>query len=297
MENGRRILALRRLFKRRDPDVIVSFLTETNVVSLLAGLGLKKPVVVSERTDPQKAAKPAAWRVARRLVYPYAARVVVLSRSAESFFGGFSQPEIVPNPVPVVPSSTQSERLHTIIGVGRLVASKKFDILLRAYAAIRSEHPGWQLRIVGEGPERQSLEAEARRLGISDTVTFTGSVTHPGNEFEEASIFVSCSILEGFPMAVCEAMAAGLPVIVARYGDSITEIVRDGENGLVIPADNAGAVATTLDRLIRNESLRQELARNGQRSMDLYSPDRILERWERLFEALVPQHPVPPRPA
>lgn len=293
INNIRRIVSLRRVLRNDDTDVVISFLTEQNIVTILAALGTSLPVIVSERTDPYTARKPFVWRALRWLTYRCADRVVVLNQRASRYFSSSARTTVIPNPVVVSDNKHRKERDPTVIGLGRLVNSKRFDVLISAFAAIAPSHPGWQLTIMGDGPERRRLEDKAENFHVMDRVSFLGSVAYPEIELGRAAIFVSCSELEGFPMALCEAMAGGLPVVAAKYNESIEEIVENEWNGLLVPPDDIDATSRAILRLIEDEALRKRLGRNARASMERFRPQRVLNLWSRLFEE-VGVHPYLP---
>jgi GalNAc-alpha-(1->4)-GalNAc-alpha-(1->3)-diNAcBac-PP-undecaprenol alpha-1,4-N-acetyl-D-galactosaminyltransferase len=282
-----RIGRLRTELRKSRPDIVVSFLTEQNVTTILSAIGLKSGLLVSERTDPYSARKSFIWRLARWTTYRYADRVVVLNERAKRFFKRFSEPVVVPNPVHVPYRLSRNPRQRKIVGMGRLVESKRFDLLVRAFGMVAIEHPSWRLVILGDGPLKEQLERTATQAGTTERVSLPGSVGHPEGELKDASIFVSCSVLEGFPMAVCEAMANGLAVVVARYNESVQEIVEDGWNGLLVPAGDRRATEQAIRRLIEDECLRSSLGARARETMKRFDICNVLEEWNQLFSEVV----------
>jgi glycosyltransferase involved in cell wall biosynthesis len=205
---------------------------------------------------------------------------------ASAIMRGRRHIEAIPNPVRpmngyarALPGDTKS-----IVSVGRLAPQKGHDVLLRAFAAVAREHPGWTLTIVGEGPERPALQALASALGIADRVRFTGTLPEPGEVLVKADFFVMASRYEGFPNALLEAMACGLPVI-STSSVGAQEIVTDGHDGLLTPIDDEAALADAMRRLIEDPQLRERLGRNGAEVSERYSLERIVERWDTAISA------------
>lgn len=284
--NVGRIRALRRSLRRIRPDIVVSFLTEQNVVTILATIGLSVGLVVSERTDPVTAEKSWVWRMLRWMTYRCADRVVVLNERARKYFEGSTSAVVIANPVPVRQPVSSPPRSTNIVGMGRLVVSKQFDLLLKAFAKIAVDHPSWRLLLIGEGPEEERLRSDADRLGIAERVCFRGSIQYPESELRRAAIFVSCSILEGFPMAICEAMGVGTPVVVAAYNESVREIIQDGRNGLIVAVEDEQAVAAAIARLINDNEYRFRLGEAGRKSMYRYAPEVVVAEWIRMFREI-----------
>jgi len=140
-----------------------------------------------------------------------------------------------------------SERI--VIAVGSLKPLKGFDLLLRAAAGAFAGHEDARLVIVGEGAERGSLEALSASLGIRDRVVFTGVRKDVDDLLRLGDLLVLSSWTEAFPNAVLEAMATGLPVISTDVG-SVREVVRDGENGVIVPPKDVDALTSALSSML-----------------------------------------------
>jgi glycosyltransferase involved in cell wall biosynthesis len=150
-----------------------------------------------------------------------------------------------------------------VLGVGRLGPEKRFDRFLRALARVRERSltpvEGW---IVGDGPLRRTLAAEARRLGLVDHVEFRGAITDMTAVYASAEILVLPSDWEGTPNVLLEAMATGMPVLATRVG-GVPGLVRDGENGLLVDVEDEESLACQLQRLVEEPELRRRLGTAG----------------------------------
>ena len=155
---------------------------------------------------------------------------------------------------------------QVVIGTAaRLSPEKGIAYLIEAFAALRRRFgERLTLRLAGEGPERQKLEALARRLGVGDAVDFRGWLEHEELPafLRELDVFVLPSTAEGFGVAAVEASATGLPV-VATSVHGIPDVVRDSVTGLLVPAKDATALATAIGRLVEDEGLRRRLGAAG----------------------------------
>jgi glycosyltransferase involved in cell wall biosynthesis len=175
--------------------------------------------------------------------------------------------------------------------VGSLIQRKNLPVLLQAFQQAAREMENIRLVLVGRGPEEAKLRQEAQSLGIDKFVEFAGFVTEAQKigYYANSDLLVSASGLEGFGLAVGEAMACGLPVVVTNAG-SLPELVVDGESGLVVPVDNSMALGAAIVRLLQNPELAASLGRAGaqriegefrwplaaQRTLELYQ--RVLSR-------------------
>lgn len=279
----RRIVALRRLIRREAPDLVVSFLTKMNVLTLLACRGLRVPVVICERNNPlRQEAHPLWWSLHERL--RKRATLVLQTRASLDAFAGrdLGRIRVIPNPLEPVAAIDRPES-RTIVAVGRLVPQKGFDLLLRAFSRIADQRPDWSLLIWGEGPERERLTRDRDALGLKHRVSLPGVTVSPGAWMEVGSIFVLASRYEGFPNVLVEAMAAGFPVVSFDCPWGPAEIIEDGRDGLLVPVADEASLAHALKRLIDDPHLRSTLGDTARRNVQRFSAGRIFEQWEELI--------------
>jgi GalNAc-alpha-(1->4)-GalNAc-alpha-(1->3)-diNAcBac-PP-undecaprenol alpha-1,4-N-acetyl-D-galactosaminyltransferase len=144
---------------------------------------------------------------------------------------------------------------------------------------------GYRLVILGEGPERAALVDRARRLGILHALDMPGSQPAPEDWMERASVFVLSSRYEGFPNALLEAMAMGCAVIAANCSSGPREIIRDGHDGLIVPPENAPAIAEALKRVLGDDRLRLRLGESAIAVRERFGSDRVLQLWESAIVA------------
>lgn len=281
-----RIRAIRSAFREIAPSAIVSFIDRTNVLAILAARGLRVPVVVSERIDPDRHLIGAGWERLRTLAYPRADLLVVQTEGVrDRVEGRFGVPvRTIPNPVaaPSRPPEPIPADRRAVVAAGRLDPQKGFDLLIDAFAAIAPRHPDWTLAIWGEGPEREALVARAD--SISARVTFPGVYREPEEAFRDAGLFVLSSRYEGFPNVLLEAMAHGLPVLATDCPSGPGEIVRDGENGKLVPAGDPSALARGLDAMLADPALRGRLAARAPEVVHRFGLDAVLDLWERALD-------------
>ena len=282
--NAVRIRALRREIRTRRPDAVIAFTSTTGVVVLLATRGLRVPVLVAEHTDPFLEDLGVAWRTLRNLAYRWATQIVVLNERARGYFGArFSRVSLIPNPV-VAPSGTGGPRVGSLVlSMGRLIQSKRYDLLLLAFARIATDFPAWRLLILGEGPLRPELEALRDDLGLAGRVELPGVLRDPHELLRRADLFVLSSGQEVFPMALCEALACGVPVIATAYHDGVREIVRDDVDGVIVPRGDEKALAAAMAALMTDASARRRLGARGPEIVERYGVNRVMTMWETLL--------------
>lgn len=296
---------LRRLIARERPDLVCSFIDHANCVALAAAATLRgaPPVVAGVQTLPRRLLLPEATLRDRlllrtmRTLYPSATRIVALSQGVRD-----ELVELVRTPaerVEVIHNAGLDRDLEqraaapaeipaqqrdgpVLVACGRLVPVKGFEFLLRALARVRERVPA-RLWIVGEGPLRGELEAEAERLGIRDAVWFAGFHDNPYPFMSAADVFVLSSVYEGFGNVIVEAMAVGTAVVAADCPYGPAEIVTDGRNGVLVPPRDPEALATGILRVLEDPALRARLAAGGSvRARDFAAP-AIAAAYGRVF--------------
>ncbi len=286
-----RTTILRKAIKKLSADVIISFVDITNVYTLLASLGIKIPVIVSERSNPYFLHTNRFYRMLRHFTYKFAQYIIVQTKSAAEFFYRFkllkSRIVIIPNIARVVPSSYKNRNIKKeIITIGRLSPEKGHSALIKAFAMISNEYNNYNLTIYGEGICRSELENMVMDLGLQDRIYLPGTTKDTWKVLSDASLFILPSKTEGFPNALCEAMAVGLPVVATDCFGS-RDIVCHEEDGLLVPIDDINALANAMKRLLNDQELREKLGANAKQVCDRFSEERIYAKWDDLLEVTV----------
>jgi glycosyltransferase involved in cell wall biosynthesis len=224
----------------------------------------------------------------------YSARLdalAVLSGRTRDWFAetlGAAAPriEVIPNALPhgFRPRSTLETR--TVVTAGRLVGEKQLDHAINAWASIAPRHPGWSLRIFGDGPMAGALRRQINQLGLHDSVQLNGNTPHLAEEWAKASVALMTSRNEAFPLVLMEAQAAGVPVLSYDCPNGPSEIVLDGRSGILVPHGDVEALAFQLNRLIEDQQLRHRLGAEAAVTIHRFDPPQITAQWEKLFTEL-----------
>jgi len=232
--------------------------------------------------------------VAIRACYRQADAVVAISDGVAS--GLTTRFHLDPTRVRTIHNAADVERIRARAGVapasapdgpfvvaaGRLDHQKGFDVLLRAFTS-RIAMRGWSLVILGEGTERQRLEALARTLGVADRVRLPGFVDNPWAYFARASLFVCSSRWEGFGNVIIEALACGVPVVATDCDFGPREILRHGDTGWLVRVGDADALGHAMEQLLDNPARAAQLASAGARRAEDFSVHAMARAYERLF--------------
>ncbi len=243
--------------------------------------------------------------VFRKVLAPADALVFLTSYARERFERVFGpQPGKRVEIIPYMPSgekrSAKRKPLrHRVLFVGRLVERKGVIYLIRAMKILLRRFPDARLVIVGDGPQRKALEAEAQRLGVSRSVEFRGFVSESEREEEyaKAHVFVLPAIVdsrgdtEGQGVVILEAMRAGAPVVASNVG-GIPDLVIDGQTGILVPQKDPQALAEAIGRLFENDELAHALAANAKRHLQKnFSKEAVVKKTLNLYATLIQNFP------
>jgi glycosyltransferase involved in cell wall biosynthesis len=248
------------------PRRVLSFLSKTNLVACLALWSKEAHLVVSERNDLRRDALPAEWRALRPLLFQRADVVTANAQGTLDSLRAITSLKdlmLLPNPLPqVAEGPSKVGQNYGFLTIARAVQQKGLDLLIEAFAVVldgSESMDSWSLTLVGDGPERVGLEALAVLCGVRHRIRFLGHCHDVRAELAAAAVFVLPSRKEGMPNALLEAMAAGLAVIVNDASPGPLEFVTHGQNGLVVPHDDAAALARAMLRLQTDPQLRIRL--------------------------------------
>lgn len=283
-----RIRRLRQAVLPIHPHVVLSFCDRTNILTLLATRGSDFPVVVSERSDPTQQQLGRVWEWLRDRTYPRAAAMVALTDSAADYLNRRMGRDVTVIPSAVDRPPFQSDRLAAadrcrIVGVGRLEIEKGFDRLIRSFKPLAEAHPNWTLKILGDGSQRGALEQQIETLGLSERVSLPGWVRPVWDELGKATLFVLPSRYEGFPSALLEAMAMGVPSIAVDCESGPRNVIQQDTQGLLVPNEEK-ALSDAMVHLVADAALREALGNGGRSVIDRFSWDAMMGHYEALLQ-------------
>lgn len=286
-----RLVKLRRLLRERRPDAAVGFMVAAAVALAIGGFGLPGRRIGSERTYPPMMPLGVVGETIRRFAYGLLYSVVGQTRDCADWLKASTlarRVRTIPNsvimPLPghsprVVVTDHVHEHEKVLLAVGRFGPEKQFEGLVRAFASIADRHPEWRLVIAGGGELHLAVTRLAESLGVAERVIVPGPVGNIAEWYQRASAYVLTSRFEGFPNSLLEAMAYGLPVVAFDCKTGPSDMIDHGANGLLIAPQDFDGLATTLDRLLADESDRQRLGKAATAVRARFAESAVMKLW------------------
>ena len=273
------IRAVRKIKKERSTDVSVSLLLMPNLLNVLSRR--RERVITSERANPRIYHPERFWMT--RMAYALSDHVVFQSSRVQGLYGPRirDHSSIIMNPVSVSCLAAE-KRNRRIVSAGRLVEQKNHGMLIRGFAAFHDRFPEYTLTIYGEGEERAALEELIAALGLKEAVFLPGNTERLHDEIRDAEIFVLSSNFEGLSNALLECMTMGIACISTRCEGS-TDVIRHGENGLLIDIGDEEALAGALCTLAADPVYRERLEAKAREDAAAFDKDTVIENWKKVF--------------
>lgn len=292
---------LTQLLRDERIEILHTHLIQADILGYFAARRAKVPVIVSTKHNTNYFQSHGAWLppvdgfVNRRLT-----RIIAVSEAVKSFYVttqklAADRIEVIHNGIDLaafqqaVPVSTEvlgakpSEKI--VCCVGSLKEKKGHAVLLRAWPDVISRRSDARLVLVGDGPLRDELHEAANHSGVRETIRFLGNRADVPAILRASNVFVLPSLWEGFGIAVVEAMAAGVPVVASRV-DGVCEIIRDGQDGvLVTPYDSEKLAQAIVELLNDGERAKNLVASAGKRAEE-FSINTTVQRLQALYESV-----------
>lgn len=282
------VRGLRKSIVDEKPDIVIAVMHSMFIPLQLALLGTGIKVIFSEHTVPKYYSGKRLEFIALTMIGLLAKRVTIASEAVKSLYPLLLQWKMTVIPNPVFSNFGKadvigSKERKTILTVGRLDPDKDHKILIDAFALLQSEYPEWDLKIVGEGPERANLEHEIKHKQLQNRVTLPGTIRNICEAYQDAQLFVMPSRYESFGLVTAEAMTHALPVIGFADCSGTNDLVSDGETGILVGTRSATALKEALQNLMNDPEKRLRFSENGQNKSRIYDQNHIVGEWEKLI--------------
>ncbi|MGZ9096688.1 MAG: glycosyltransferase family 4 protein [Micavibrio sp.] len=292
----RRALRVRKIVASIRPDVMIGFQHGAFLALRLFTLGLGIPTIAAERNAPTRFEFSSEGK--RRhiifLTFLLASRITIQCENYRNQYPSYLRSKITTISNPVFPARCQATpagiegQKKTMLSVGRISYQKNFDVLIDAFSRICTEFPDWHLLIAGDGEGRHELNEKIIQRGLESKITLAGAVSDVELHYCSSHAFCLPSRWEGFPNALAEAMAHGLPVIGFRECAGVNDLIQHQKNGILADGNgNVDTLTASLREIMQNAEARILMGQAGSNAMKNYAPKKIFDLWETLFRNVV----------
>lgn len=283
-----RFVKILSIIRRYKPKAVLSFCFVANILNVFQGIINRNIItVVSERNDPTEYGK-MTQAICKR-VYIHADHIVCQSEKVKHYYLGKRQINnkisVIPNPLNIdsLPEEIASQRINLIVGVGRLIAQKNFNLLIRAFARFHEHNDNYVLQIYGQGPLEKDLRELIVNQNMEKFVFLMGIRPNVMKHIYNAKCFVMSSDYEGFPNVLIEAMASGIPVISTNFHSGIaSELIEVGVNGYLVEPNNENQMVDALQRIVNSDI--EIISKHNFLLRDKYDNKVIVNQWERVLQ-------------
>jgi len=299
------ILRLSCVLKAETPELVVSFITYANYITIIARRfsGLNIPVVAAEHCVVSRTIKGRFETLKKFIIsaiYPRADAIIVVSHGCKNeLIKKYGVPEkklvVIPNGINLdrvklraeekVDHAWFMEHVPIIVSIGRLTPAKNYRLLLNSVAQV-NKTLDVRLVIIGDGEERGELVTVARELGIEDKVLFLGYQINPYKFLAKSSLFVISSSWESFSIAIVEAMSLGIPVIATDCPYGPAEIITNYVDGVLVPCDDSVVLCHKIIELLRDKGVLMRISKNAALASQKFSSDIMLRKYNSVFNGV-----------
>ena len=214
---------------------------------------------------------------------------VVLTHEDATYWGALPNLTVIPNAaIQTDTPQANTRNSHRVIAVGRLDYQKGFDRLIEAWSLLPvALRETWHLAIFGQGEWQEKLTQQIHHLRLEESVRIYPPTTEIAQAYASSAFLAMSSHYEGFPMVMIEAMSCGLPVVTFDYPCGPKDIIRDGENGLLVKEGDIEGLSQALGRMMTDEDLRISLGKAARLVLDTYRENTIMKQWTQCFQKLL----------
>lgn len=212
--------------------------------------------------------------------------LVVLTEKDMNDWDGILKATVIPNSVAFYPSRVSDCKNKRIISIGRLTEQKGYDLLINAWVQIAKKYPEWELVIYGEGEDYYKLKREIEKLNLQNSFILNKPVSNIMDKYLNSSFYVLSSRFEGFGLVLIEAMACGLPCIAFDCPNGPADIIKNGEDGILVKNGDIEALIQAMEYFICNPDIREKMGKMARQNVQRYKREIIMQKWISLFESL-----------
>lgn len=284
-------LQISNVIHKEKPSVVISFLSNPNMLSILATRLSRTSVIISERGDPYQA--KGLLNAFVRYLYNFSDGAVFQTDGAKDYYCRALQKKscVIPNPVTFTNKDIEEKpkKRNEIAFVARFeLRQKRQDIMLFAFKKVVEIFPDVKLIFYGDGPDEQKVKDLSQQLNLSANVEFAGLVQDVRAVIEKSKIFVLTSDYEGIPNALIEAMAIGLPVVSTDCSPGGAKmLIETNVNGILVPIGDIDAIANAVLFLLSNPQIAEQYGLEATKIISKFAPTNIIDMWEQYVEKII----------
>ena len=284
LDKLKKYMTVRRIVKNLNPNIVLSLPEEIGIYVIPSLLGLKIPIVVSERNNPWVMPYKKITRALRLLLYPLADGFIFQTEKAASFFSDRIQNKgaILYNPLDLerLPEPYHGSKEKIIVSVGRLEKQKNFKLLINAFAIFQKTHSDYKLVIYGDGTEKNSLSAYAESKLNKDSWALPGKDKDVLEKIKKAACFVLSSDYEGVPNALIEAMTIGVPCVSTDCAPGgAASIIDNNKNGFLVPVGDEIGLAEKIGTIVDSPPTANSFSNEAIKLRQKLDSRKVCEDW------------------
>ena len=282
------LFLIRKFYNKYHPDYWIDVCSALSLMSIPALYNTDVKIITWEHFNANVNWNKITSPLARILSSKFSYKIVTLTETDKEIFKKkFKANNVlcIPNPITIdintIPAKFENKKV--VLAVGRLVEQKGFDMLLKIWAKCKCKDNGWTLKIIGDGADKQKLIQQIQSLKLSNTVTISPPTKDIVTEYMNAGIYAMSSRFEGLPLVLIEAASYGLPIISFDCETGPRDLIKNGDNGILIKPFNLDEFAKQLDYLTCNENLRQLFSFRIKESIRKFSIENIYTLWNKIL--------------
>lgn len=287
--------ALRTLLPELKADVVVSmFCNDASILPKIKDGSRKVLEIHFSRFKRQQYGRKGLWKIADEIrswndqnVVSKFDRFVVLTEEDKGYWGSLDNIQVIPNARTFVMDKPAELMEKKVIAVGRYCYQKALDRLIDAWSIVCRNVDDWKLHLVGDGEDRETLQRQIERLGLSDKVVLGRAETDMKTVYANASMLALSSRYEGLPMVLLEAQAAGLPIVSFECKCGPKDVLTDGEDGFLVKEGDVETLAIKIRELITDEDLRRRMGTEAYKNSERFSEEKVMAQWVELFNEVI----------
>ena len=279
----RQTIDLITVLRKKQEAILIVFMPQTKLLTAMASVFINNRIVFSERNDPARSPSNKIYRLIRNFTYEVADICIFQTNDAKNYFSRRIQMKsvIIKNPInPVLPIPNFRDRKKIVVTACRLENQKNLPLLIDAFSSFVSEYPDYTLRIYGSGSLEdyihyyiigRNLQGKAKLMGFSSNIY---------EEIKDCSIYVSSSDYEGISNSMLEAMALGIPTVCTDCPcGGARETIKNGENGILVPVRDAGALCDAMKKIASDEQFARHISQNATKIREILAINKIAAEW------------------